>query len=325
VNVPGATDLRQFIEILDGAGELLRIGEEVDPCFEVASRTRSEAGGRNRALLFEAIGGYPSARILTNALGAPGRIGLSLGLGPQQSFRQVKKAVRERLEHPIAPTCGTPTRTERETFAGTDVDLTMLPVPHWSPEDSSRYLGTWHVNLTRDPVSGERNVGVYRMELVDATTALVSASARSHLMAHVRRAEEGGEALPMAVAIGVAEPLVLAAGMAVPPETDEYSLAGALIGAAVPVRPAEVVDLDVPQDAEIVIEGHLLCRERVPEGPFVDYAGVPRGNPSALVFKASLMSMRKDPIFRGAAIGFTRAEDHLVYALLASVGCLDFR
>ena len=73
-----------------------------------------------------------------------------------------------------------------------------------------------------------------------------------------------------------------------------------------------------------MIEGRLLPGERVAEGPFVDYAGVPTGNPRALVFEASLLGVRKNAIFRGAAIGRTRAEDHLVYALLASAGCLDF-
>jgi 2,5-furandicarboxylate decarboxylase 1 len=128
----------------------------------------------------------------------------------------------------------------------------------------------------------------------------------------------------MVVAIGVAEPLVLAAGMSVSPETDELSLAGALAGAPVRVCRGQLVDLDVPADAEVVIEGRLVPGARMAEGPFVDYAGVPAANPRAFVFEASFMSMRRDPVFRGAAIGWPGAEDHLVYALLASAGCLDF-
>lgn len=319
-----ATDFRRFIGLLEEAGELVRVSEEVDWNLEVGARTRAEAAGRNRAMLFECIRGYSGARLLANAMGSPARIGIALGLPPRQTFRDVRKVVRARLEHPIATATAPEGPIQRKTFVGDDVDLTMLPVPRWAPEDSGRYLGTWHLNLTRDPVSGARNVGVYRMELADPTTVLVSASGGSHLMAHVRRAEERGEALPMVVAIGVIEPLVVAAGMAVSPETDEYSLAGALAGAPVRLRPAQVVDLEVPQDAEIVIEGHFVCGERVKEGPFVDYAGVPRANASALVFRTSLLSVREDPIFRGAAIGYAGAEDHLVYALLASAGCLDF-
>jgi 4-hydroxy-3-polyprenylbenzoate decarboxylase len=320
-----APDFRGFLGALDEAGELLRVDEEVDCELEVGARTRGEAAGRNRAVLFERIHGYPGARILSNAMGSPSRIGIALGLPAGRSFRRIRQVARARLESPIPSTLVSERRNERKTWAGDEVDLTMLPVPRWAPEDAGRYVGTWHLNLTRDPLTRVRNIGVYRMQLLGPRTALVSASRASHLMAHVLEAEERGESLEMAVAIGVPEPLVLAAGMAVSAETDEFSLAGALADAPVRVRAAESVDLEVPDDAEIVIEGRITSGERVAEGPFVDYAGVARPNPTALVFQASRVSVRKDAIFRGAAVGFPGAEDHLVYALLASAGRLDFR
>jgi 4-hydroxy-3-polyprenylbenzoate decarboxylase len=320
----GATDFRTFVDRLASTDELFEVRDEVDWDLEVGARTRAEAASRNRAVLFERIRGYPDARIVTNAMGSPARIGLALGLEPGRSFREVRRTVRARLERPVAPVADDGSSAQRRTYRGDDVDLTLLPVPRWSDADAGRFLGTWHVNITADPVSGARNLGVYRMQLVDRVTALVSVSAGSHLVAHMRRAEERGADLEMAVAIGVEEPLVLAAGMAVSPEVDELSLAGALTGAPVRLRRAETVDLDVPADAEIVLEGHLVCGARMQEGPFVDYAGTPTSNPGALVFRVSLLSMRDAAIFRGAAIGRLRAEDHLVYTLLASAGCLDF-
>lgn len=320
-----ATDFRRFIALLDEAGELVRVGEDVDWDLEVGERTRREAAGRNRAVLFERIQGYPGARILSNAIGSPSRIGIALGLPAGRSMRDVRGVVRSRLQHPIAPLVVPRDRVERETYSGDDVDLTRLPVPRWAPEDAGRYLGTWHLNLTRDPVSGSQNVGIYRMQLVDARTALVSVGGDSHLMAHVRDAEQRGEDLEMAVAIGVPEPLVLAAGSAVSPQTDELWLAGALAGSPVRVQPALTVGLEVPEDAEIIVEGHLLCGERAAEGPFVDYAGIARPNPGGLVFRASSVELREDPVFRGAAIGYPGAEDHLLYSVLSCAGCLDFR
>jgi 4-hydroxy-3-polyprenylbenzoate decarboxylase len=318
-------DFRRFVGLLEDAGELTRVREEIDWDLEVGARSRAEAAGQNRAVLFERVRGYPGARILTNAMGSPAKIGIALGLPAGQSLRHVRRVVRARLARPIPPVTVPGSSFEGSTFDKQDVDLALLPVPRWAQEDGGRYLGTWHINVTRDPVSGVRNVGVYRMQLVDSSTALVNASGSSHLMAHVRRAEELGEPLPMAVAIGVAEPLVLAAGMAVSPEIDELSLAGVLAGAPVLIRPAHVDGLEVPVDAEIVIEGHIVCGTRATEGPFVDYAGVASSNPSALVFRASHVSTRTEPIFRGAAVGYAGAEDHVVYALLASAGCLDFR
>ena len=316
---------RRFVTLLEDAGELTRVREEVDWDLEVGARTRAEAAGHNRAMLFECVRGYPGARILTNATGSPARIGIALGLPAGQPFRRVRSVVRDRLTRPIPAITLAGFSFEGATYEAQDVDLTLLPVPRWSEQDGGRYLGTWHVNVTCDPVSGARNLGVYRMQLLDRSSALVNASGSSHLMAHVRRAEERGQSLPMAVAIGVAEPLVLAAGMAVPPETDELALAGALAGAPVLMRAGHVPGLEVPVDAEIVIEGHIVCGRRASEGPFVDYAGEASSNPSALVFQASHVSTRTEPIFRGAAVGFAGAEDHLAYALLASAGYLDFR
>lgn len=323
--VTGAKEFRPFICALEDAGELVRVDEEVDWNIEVGARTRTEAGGRNRALLFERIRGYPNTRILSNAMGSLERISIALDLPPHQSLRRTGRAVRARLEHPIAPTTVPERTSERQTYVGDEVDLTALPVPRWAPEDGARYLGTWHINVTRHPTSRMRNVGVYRMQLVDERTALVSASPESHLMGHFRAAEARGEALEMAVAIGVQEHVVLAAAMAVSPETDEFSLAGALAGASVSLCPGGRVGVETPEDAEIVIEGHILCGQRMAEGPFVDYAGRPSENPHALVFRASLLSVREHPILRGAAIGYRAAEDHLAYAILASADGLDFR
>lgn len=319
-----AASFRGFVVLLEEADELVRVDDEVDWKLEVGERTRAEAASRNRAVLFERIRGYENARILTNAMGSPSRMGIALGLPPGISLREVRRVVRTRLAQPIPPLRVLDPVVDRESYSGDGLDLACLPVPWWSAEDAGRYIGTWHINVTRDPETGDRNVGVYRMQLIGRRTALVSASVGSHLAAQARLAEERGDALEMVVAIGIVESLVLAAGMAVSPKSDELSIAGSLAGTPVRVTPGQLVDLDVPVDAEIVIEGHLRLGERMAEGPFVDYAGVPSENPRALVFEASVLSIRRNPIFRGAAIGRTGAEDHLVYALLASAGCLDF-
>jgi UbiD family decarboxylase len=315
---------RRFIGLLEESGELTRVHDGVHWKFEIGERTRAEAAGPNRAVLFENVREYEGARVLTNAVGSPSRMGIALGLAAKRSFREVRRAVRERVAHPVEPELVEASPVEHVTQTGDALDLTTLPVPWWSREDGGRYLGTWHLNITRDPETGERNVGVYRMQLSGPRTALVSASAGSHLKAQLRRAEALDRPLEMAVAIGVPESQVIAAGMAVAPGMDELSLAGALTGEPVRLRPCESIGLEVPADAEIVVEGHVRPGARAGEGPFVDYAGVASANPGALVFDASLLSRRDDAIFRGAAIGRPRAEDHLVYAVLASAGCLDF-
>lgn len=289
-----------------------------------ATRKANREAGNPPALLFEKVKGYDGYRVLTNALGSIPKINIALGLHPRTSAGGLVRAFRERTSRPVSPEV---LKTEEPDGIRCTIDslaLTDLPVPWWSREDAGRYLGTWHLNITKDPETGSRNLGVYRMQLAGPRTALVSVSPGSHLAAHLRKAEKAGRPLEMAVAIGVDERLVMAAAMAAPYGTDEYSLAGGLALGPVRLRKCGSVDLEVPLGAEIVIEGKILPGERVKEGPFLDYAGVPKGNPGALVFEAMFLSRREGAIFRGAAIGQAGAEDHLLYALLASSGCLDF-
>ena len=192
----------------------------------------------------------------------------------------------------------------RENVAiGKDVDLTLLPIPWWSTKDAGRYLGTWHVNVTRDPESGIRNVGVYRMMLLDRNTTTLSVYPHSHLARHLKKAERLGKALEMAVAIGVDERLVMAAAAAAPYGVDEYALAGALAREPLRITNCMTVREEVPADAEIVLEGSIEPNFRVIDGPFFDYAGVSNTNPYAKLFRVSAVMQRNDSIFRGTAVG----------------------
>jgi UbiD family decarboxylase len=289
-----------------------------------ATRDANRGAGNPPALLFENVKGYDGVRVLTNALGSVSKFNIALGLDPRTSYASLVRAFRERTSRPVSPELLKTEGPNGICQASHTLALTDLPAPWWSREDAGRYLGTWHLNITKDPETGIRNLGVYRMQLAGPRTALVSVSPGSHLAAHMRKAEESGRPLEMAVAIGVDERLIMAAAMAAPYGTDEYSLAGGLALGPVRLRKCGSVDLEVPLGAEIVVEGILLPGERAPEGPFLDYAGVPKGNPGALVFEAMFLSRREGAIFRGAAIGQSGAEDHLLYALLAASGCLDF-
>jgi 4-hydroxy-3-polyprenylbenzoate decarboxylase len=206
----------------------------------------------------------------------------------------------------------------------TDIDLLKLAVPHWSNQDAGRYLGTWHINVTKDPETGSRNVGVYRMQLLGPKQATVSASPRSHLARHFAKAEKLGQPLPMAVAIGVSESVLMAAAAAYPDAMDEYELAGALQQKAVPLIRCQAVDLEVPADSEIVIEGLIQPGVRVQDGPYFDYTGTPNTNPSAFRFEATRLAFRSNPIFRGTSIGVAGAEDHQLFAFLAELQLVDF-
>lgn len=314
------TSLRHFIQVLDDAGLLVRVREEVDWRFEIGRMTRESRA----PLLFENVKDYPGQRVFTNGLCDTNAIGLALGLEFDTRRKALVAEVKERIATPVKPRIVSTAPILENIVHASDINLLKLPVPHWSECDAGRYLGTWHINVTREPETGARNVGVYRMQLLGPKQATVSTSPRSHLARHFAKAERAGQPLPMAVAIGVSESVLMSAAAAYPDAMDEYELAGALQQRPVPLIQCETVDLEVPAQSEIVIEGLIQPGVRVTDGPYFDYTGKPNTNPSAFLFEATRLMFRSNPIFRGTSIGVAGAEDHQLFAFLAELNLVDF-
>ncbi len=291
----------------------------VDWRFEIGRIARS----RRVPLLFENIKDYPGARVFTNGLCSPKTIAQALSLGSFHAQRNLLEA-EKRAANPIKPKLVETAPVLENIVEGGKVDLLKLPVPHWSNRDAGRYLGTWHINVTKDPETGSRNVGVYRMQLLGPKQATVSVSPRSHLARHFKKAEKEGQALPMAVAIGVSESVLMAAAASYPEDLDEFDLAGGLQKEAVQLLRCKTVDLEVPANSEIVIEGFIQPGVRVQDGPYFDYTGKTNTNPRAFLFEATRLMFRDDPIFRGTSIGVAGAEDHQLFAFLAKLNLVDF-
>jgi len=318
---PGeSTSLRGFIATLSNAGRLVRVKESTHWKFDLGRITRES----KTPLLFENVEGYPGQCVFTNGLRDVGLIGLALGLRSGLSREDLLAEVRQRVANPVSPVVVEAGPVLENQFQGSGVNLMALPVPQWHESDCGRYLGTWHINVTNDPETGKRNVGVYRMQLLGKNQATVSTSPGSHLSQHVTKAEKEGRALPMAVAIGVNEAVIMAAAAAYPYGMDEYDLAGGLQQRAVELIRCQSVNLEVPAQAEIVIEGLIHPGVRVQDGPYFDYSGAANTNPNAFLFEATRLFYRNNPIFRGTSIGVPGAEDHQLFAVLAEVGLLDF-
>ena len=313
-------DLRAFIRALDQAGLLVRVKESVHWKFEIGRRTRAT----RKPLLFESVLDYPGQSVFTNGLCDLHSLSLVLGMDPGTSWRQLVAEAARRVASPCSPVVAETSPLLENIVLGTEIDLTSLPVPHWTQRDAGRYLGTWHLNLTKDQETGARNAGVYRMQLLGPRQATVSAYPGSHLWMHAARAEQAKMPLPLAVAIGVPEPVLMAASAGYPPGKDEFELAGALLQAPLKLIRCRTVDLEVPALSEIVVEGYIHPGVRVQDGPFLDFLGLPNTNPQAFLFEATGLMFRNHPIFRGASVGTPGAEDHQLFALLAALDLLDF-
>jgi 4-hydroxy-3-polyprenylbenzoate decarboxylase len=313
-------DLRHFIALLADAGLLVRVREEIDWRFDLGRMTRESP----TALLFENIKGYPGQRVFTNGLRDTRSIALALGLKHGTIRKTLIPEAQKRIATPVKPSLLKTGPVLQNLVPAIDVNLLTLPVPQWNNHDRGRYIGTWHINVTKDPETGVRNVGVYRMQMLGPKQATVSASPRSHLSRQVARAEKNGQPLPMAVAIGVSEAIVMAAAAAYPEGMDEYDLAGGLLQEAVQLISCQTVNLEVPAQSEIVIEGLIKPGVRVQDGPYFDYTGKPNTNPNAFLFEATQLMFRSDPIFRGTSIGVPAAEDHQLFAFLTELNLVDF-
>jgi UbiD family decarboxylase len=314
------TGLRDFIAALDERGKLKRVYEEVNWKYEIGAIAR----GAETSLLFEKIRDYPNRRLFTNGLVDYSSIALAIGIQDKElGFGKLDEAIRRSFGNPIEPIL-VESSSVTENCITQGIDLEVLPVPWWSDIDAGRYIGTWHLNISRDPETGSRNIGVYRMQIIESNQTTVSVSPHSHLAIQIKKAERKDEALPMAVAIGVDERLMISAASAPAYGIDEYALAGGLAGGPIKLMRCLTQPIEVPADSEIVIEGFIPPGVRVQDGPFLDYAGIPSTNPHAHLFEVSALLFRNDFIFRGTAVGRPGAEDHQLYSVLARIGMADF-
>jgi UbiD family decarboxylase len=313
-------DLRSFIEQLRVRGHLRCVPHQVDWKYELGEMTRAE----QVPLLFENIKDYPGHRVFTNGLINASAIAIAVGLDVGMKRKELIHQIRKRVATPIPPRHIQEYPLFENILEGEQVDLLKLPVPHWNRSDAGRYIGTWHVNISRDPVTGSHNLGVYRMQVLGPRQATISTSSKSHLGIQFAKAESMGKPLNVAVAIGVSEAVFIAAAAGYPCGEDEYDLAGALEQEPVVIAKCQGIDVDAPVDAEILIEGYLVPKARVLDGPYFDYAGKATSNPKAYLFEVTRMMFRNDPIFRGAIVGHPYAEDLQLFSVLSEVGLFDF-
>lgn len=314
-------DLRQFIVSLEEKGYLKRVKNVTDWKYEIGSIARKE---KNNAILFENIKDYNEFRLFTGGLSGIPQIAIALGLEPQIKIIDLIKIIKCRAVSPILPKLLDTNPFEYKTFEGNFVNLYDLPVPWWNELDRGRYIGTWHINVTKSYSNYSRNVGVYRMEIVGKNQTTVSVSSGSDLAAHMKIAETLEKDLELAVAVGVSETIVMAAAAALPRGNDEFTVAGGFEKKAIELIKCKTVDLEVPLTAEIVMEGVLKKNVRIKDGPYFDYTGTQSINPNAYLFEIRLLKYRNRPIFRGMSVGVSGAEDHILFRILSNIGLVNF-
>ena len=312
-------DLRGWIDELRAAGELIDVGAPVDPHLEITEITDRVSKRFGPALLFGEVSGS-DLPVLINQYGSFGRIAMALGT---DSLDALGARVGELLD--LQPPHGIVAKVkalgklrELASFVPKDVrdgpchevwlpepDLDALPILTCWPGDGGPFI-TLPLVFSKDPRTGTRNCGMYRIQKVDARTALMHWQIHKDGAAHLR---DSSGRIEVAVAIGTDPATTYTASAPLPPHLDEMVFAGFLRGRSVEMVKCRTVDLEVPAESEIVLEGYVDATDLRPEGPFGDHTGFYTPLDDYPAFHLTGMSMRRDAVYATTIVGRPPMED----------------
>ncbi len=290
--------------------EAFNITEPVDlDYFPTALVLELEKRQRFPVLWLEQPRGFDTP-VVSNLFADRGRIARMAGVAPGQFNAAWLKAEA----NPIPPRIVPAGPVQEVVFAGSEVDAGQLPISRHFTQDAGRYISSG-ILVCKDPDTGVRNLSYQRMQLKARDRFGVSLHSRGHIWEHLSRSEARGRNLEVAVVIGAHPAVYLAAGAKVAMEVDEYDLAGALLGQPVDLVRCRTIDVEVPAEAEIVLEGEILANVHEPEGPFGEYTGYSTGRSTQNVFMVKAITRRQKPIYLDLIPGYS--TEHLLLARVA--------
>jgi 4-hydroxy-3-polyprenylbenzoate decarboxylase len=303
-------DLRGWIAHLKKAGELHEINTEVNWDCELGTVTRRVFGnGNGPALLFNRIKDYTDGRctqLFTGGLSNYSRVAMMFGLPKDAPITDLVKAARKAYASRVPPVVVKTGPVKENILKGKDIDLFEFPVPKWHRLDGGRYINTMQGTVTRDPVSGRMNVGMYRGMIGKKDTIPVLLWRPQNWGQDMQKYADKHQEMPVAFIYGWEPCLPFCASSPIPPDVSEYDVMGAIRGAPVELVDCETVPLQVPASAEIVIEGFISSDPATfeMEGPFGEYTGYFGGDqaPKHRV-RVTCITHRNKPIFRGTLEG----------------------
>lgn len=302
-------DLRAFLDHLLERGELVTIKREVDPRFEIAAYIRKTSDIQGPALLFPNVRGHTMP--VVGGVFATRERGLLAAEGDNTTA--LAKFIAA-IENPIAPRPVSEGACQEVRYLGDEVDLGRLPIPTQGRLDPGPYILAG-IQISQDPDTGAPNAGIYRMQLKGRNRLALSAHAFQDISVQFSKAEARGQALEMAVAVGVDPAITLASQAKIPYGQDELAIAGGLRGEPVEVVRCCTVDLMVPASSEIIIEGRLLPGVREEEGPFGEFGGYYGPKENDPIMEVTAVTHRENAMFQTVLTGIPITENHVMKEL----------
>ncbi|MEL7083713.1 MAG: UbiD family decarboxylase [Cyanobacteria bacterium P01_A01_bin.3] len=325
-----ARDLRQFLRLLDQRGQLHRVTAQVDSDLEIAEISNRMLASGGPALLFENVKGSPYP-VAVNLMGTLERVcwcmnmeqpeeleDLGKKLGMLQQPKPPKKisqavdfgkvlfdVVRAKPGRAFMPPC-------QEEVVGEDkLNLSTIPMIRPYPGDAGKII-TLGLVITKDCETGIPNVGVYRLQLQSDKTMTVHWLSVRGGARHLRKAAERGQKLEIAIALGIDPLLIMAAATPIPVDLSEWLFAGLYGGSGVRLTKCKTLDLEVPADAEFILEGTITPGEVLPDGPFGDHMGYYGGVEDSPLVRFHCMTHRREPVYLTTFSGRPPKEEAII-------------
>jgi 4-hydroxy-3-polyprenylbenzoate decarboxylase len=310
--------MRDFIAKGEETGLCKRITAEVDWNLELSHIAKLNEEQSGPALLFENVKDYDTP-VITSVCTTTQRLALIMGLPLESTLVDLYEEWAKLGENLTPPKSvdASAAPCKENIVTGDDIDLFKFPAPQWYPLDGGRFIGTAHFIISKDPETGWVNLGTYRSQLLEKDKIGTQFIKGKHADLMLKKYQAMGKPMPVASIIGC-DPLLFILGAArISAFTSEYDVAGALRGEAVEVVAGETVDLPIPAQAEIVIEGEVDADKFIDEGPFGEYTGYYSGvgaDPRNYI-DVKCVTHRNNPILWGTTVGRAVTDTHMTMAL----------
>jgi len=298
--------LRRYLEILEGEGKLQRIGKTVDVDENISALSYQTYVQRGKGCLFTDIKGFPGWEVASQLV--MDRDMWALALGVPES--EVVSTLAERLAESVPPQLVAEGPVQEVVQIGDEVDLMKLPAMWTSDNDPGRYIASG-MCVIKDPETGVRNMSVHRAQILGRNTTGYFMLPRQAMRIHQMH-QKLGKPMQAAMVIGGHPLIMFAAGFVAPFGTDELAVAGGLLRHPVRLVKCKTIDVEVPADAELVLEGEILPEEIAPEGPFGEVTGTYSKRGTAPVFRVKAITRRKKPVFYAMSCGMAPSDAHSI-------------
>lgn len=300
--------LREFLSLLETKNELARVSKEVNTVsYEVSAILDRLQKLKGKAVIFENMRNY-DVHLCANVLGTFKRVSMALEASEDQVFNTWAKRKMSNWPTPLKVSDGS---CQEIIIKKQDIDLYQYPILKWNPLDAAPYV-TFGALISKDPETGDRNVGIYRLMVQGKNQLGINLLKGRHAGIHYMKAEAKDQPLEVAVAIGLDPTVLLAAATDLKLGEDELAFAGALRREPVKVVQCKTVDVDVPESSEIVFEGTIPPKVRMLEGPFGESNGYYGKAFCRPVLKLTAVTHREKPVYQATYTGKRPKEEHYI-------------